>query len=200
MRVLILTHPRSGGFSLLSWISRELNHISYHEPFLNPSHAQTCPDVWHRLDMVMKEDITHLIDAGVDLFRFMESFDRVILHVRTDLRELAISWARQLATGESHLVYEMNEQWISDHAEEISQAEARAVRLQGKILAQKSKCPVPCITTSYEGIYTSKRDIPKLCQFLGISDPQWLDSINPARRLRNGDSTLEEAVRKIRII
>jgi len=200
MRVLILTHPRSGGFSLLSWISRELNHISYHEPFLNPSHAQTCPDVWHRLDMVMKEDITHLIDAGVDLFRFMESFDRVILHVRTDLRELAISWARQLATGESHLVYEMNEQWISDHADEISQAEARAVRLQGKILAQKSKCPVPCVTTSYEGIYTSKRDIPKLCQFLGISDPQWLDSINPARRLRNGDSTLEEAVRKIQII
>ncbi len=200
MRVLILTHPRTGGFSLLSWISRELNHTSYHEPLLSPNHAETYPDVWYRPDAVVKEDITHLLDNGVDIFRFIQSFNRVIFHVRTDLEDLAISWARQLATGESHLVYQMNEQWISAHAAEIAQAKARAVRLQKIILAQKHLCPIPFMTTSYEGIYTTRQDVPKLCQFLGITDPQWLDSIDPARRLRNGDSNLKEASRKIVII
>jgi hypothetical protein len=148
----------------------------------------------------VKEDITHLLDNGVDLFRFIQSFNRVIFHIRTDLEDLAISWARQLATGESHLVYQMNEQWISAHAVEIAQAKVRAVRLQEIILAQKHLCPIPFMTTSYEGVYTTRKDVPKLCQFLGISDPQWLDSIDPARRLRNGDSNLKEAARKIQII
>jgi hypothetical protein len=116
------------------------------------------------------------------------------------LDDLAISWARQLATGESHLVYQMNEEWISDHAQEIAQGKARGVRLQGIILAQKRLCPIPFMTTSYEGVYVTRQDVPKLCQFLGISDPQWLDAINPARRLRNGDSDLKEASRKIGII
>ena len=200
MRVLILTHPRTGGFSLLSWISKELNHDSYHEPFLSPNHAQTYQDMLYTPDVVVKEDITHLLDSGVDLFMFMQSFNRVIFHIRTDLEDLAISWARQLATGESHLVYQMNEQWISAHAGEIAQAKARAVRLQGIILAQKSLCPIPFMTTSYEGVYTTRQDVPKICRFLGISDPQWLDAINPARRLRNGDNRLKEASRKIQII
>jgi hypothetical protein len=200
MRVLILTHPRTGGFSLLSWIARELDHHSYHEPFLSPDHAQTYPDVGYRPDVVVKEDITHLLDLGIDLFRFIQSFDRAIFHIRTDLDDLAISWARQLASGESHLVYEMNEQWISDHAKEIAQAKARGARLQEIILAQKRLCPIPFMATSYEGVYVTRQDVPKIRQFLGISDPQWLDAINPVRRLRNGDASLKKVTKKIRII
>ena len=36
MRLLILTHERSGGMSLLNWLGRELGLNSYHEPFNNP--------------------------------------------------------------------------------------------------------------------------------------------------------------------
>ena len=34
MRILILTHGRSGGLSLSRWIIDELNYTLYHEPFI----------------------------------------------------------------------------------------------------------------------------------------------------------------------
>jgi len=46
MRVLILTHPRSGGMSLMNYIQKELDYLQYHEPFLdNQSHGLTDEDI-----------------------------------------------------------------------------------------------------------------------------------------------------------
>ena len=52
------------------------------------------------------------------------------------------------------------------------------------------------LTTSYEGIYHSGEDISRVCQYLGINDPQWLDVIDPRRRLQGGDPDLPPAVKK----
>ena len=45
MRILILTHPRSGGRSLTKWIANELKCDYIHEPYHN---------VYTRMDDLMK--------------------------------------------------------------------------------------------------------------------------------------------------
>ena len=186
MRILILTHPRSGGFSLLSWISRELGSESYHEPFLNPEHTRAHYNALTRPRACVKEDISHLFSVCLDVKDFVSSFDRVIFHLREDHRSAAISLVRQLESGESHEVYEIDDAWIAAREEKILSKADELRRVTESIIYQQTLSSLPSIRTSYEGVYSSGDDIPKICQFLGITDPQWLDIVNPARRLQNG--------------
>ena len=56
MRILILTHQRSGGLSLMTWISRELNFVFYHEPFsINYYDEGIINDVMNNDNIVVKE-------------------------------------------------------------------------------------------------------------------------------------------------
>jgi hypothetical protein len=197
MRILILTHPRSGGFSLLAWISRELGHIAYHEPFLNPGDAVTHQKVLTGVDLAVKEDISHLIERGVDLPAFILSFDRVVFHIRKDLRSTAISRVKQLESGESHVPYEIDAQWLSEHADRISEQEEELREIQESILEYRRNQD---LVTSYEGVYDTGEDIPPITEHLGISDPQWLDIIHPKRRLQGGDQSLPPASKKIRLL
>ena len=171
---------------MLAWISRELNHESFHEPFLNPKHTRHHYDCLTRPNVVVKEDISHLGSVGLDVKDFVRSFDRVIFHVREDLRAAAISLVRQLEAGESHKIYSMNDFWIAARETQISKSAKDLMGIQSAILYQAVTSPTPSLQTTYEGIYSSGDDITKICQFLDIPDPKWLDMINPARRLQNG--------------
>lgn len=197
MRVLILTHPRSGGFSLLAWISKELGLPSYHEPFLNPQHAQTHMDAWTSPRIAVKEDISHLHISHINVSQYMSTFDRVILHVRKDVHATAISWVRQLESGESHVPYRIDEQWLEEHAVAISQKEMQMRVVQNAILWQENE---HTLSTSYEGIYHSGEDIDRICGYLGISDPQWTDILHPKRRLQGGDPDLPPAIKKPKML
>jgi hypothetical protein len=199
MRILILTHPRSGGFSLLAWISKELNFEAFHEPFLNPKHTRTHYNALISPRVVVKEDISHLVSVGLDVKDFVRSFDRVIFHLREDHRAAAISLVRQLEVGESHVVYPMNAIWIAARETQISKRTKDLMGIHSAILYQAVTSPTPSIQTTYEGIYDSGDDITKICQFLDISDPQWLDMIHPARRLQNG-TPMPPPVRKAKLL
>lgn len=192
MRILILTHPRSGGFNLLAWISKELGSESYHEPLLNPDHVSDQRSALTSPDCVVKEDISHVIDLGLNVGKFIGAFDLVILHIREDRRDTAISWVRQIESGESHKVYEIDDEWIRAREWKIREIETMLMGLQGTILWHGANPVRPCLKTSYEGIYHSGQDIPALCQFLGISEPRWTDLLSPGRRLRNGNHSLSE--------
>ena len=196
MRILILTHPRSGGFSLLSWISRELNCASYHEPLQTGSReiCQIDPNA------VVKEDVSSVLHCFPDLVTFMSKFDRVIFHTRNILRDCAISRVRQLATGESHVVYAIDAAWLAAHEAQIVRTEMEFVGIHGAILSAASRFKGEGITTSYEGVYHSGDDIQRICQFIGVRDPQWTDMLNPKRRLQGGDSALPPAVKKARLL
>jgi hypothetical protein len=45
LRVLILTHPRSGGMSLLQYIKYELGYEEYHEPFFGNGDGMSDKDI-----------------------------------------------------------------------------------------------------------------------------------------------------------
>jgi len=196
MRILILTHPRSGGFNLLSWISRELNYTSYHEPlqtgFMEGSQTE--------LNSVVKEDVSSVLHCFPDLGTYMNRFDRVIFHTRENLRDCAISRVRQLSTGESHKFYKIDALWLADHEAEISHTEMKFRGIQGAILSAAARHKGLGITTSYEGVYHTGVDIERICQLIGLNDPQWTDMLHLKRRLQGGDPDQLPAERKARII
>lgn len=183
MRVLILTHPRSGGFSLLSWISQELGYTAYHEPLQSEFRAlcQYAPNI------AVKEDVSIVLSLFPDLESFISKFDRVIFHTRENLRDCAISRVRQLETGESHVVYAIDAAWLAAHEAQITRTEMESMGIHGAILSAASRFKGIGITTSYEGVYHSGADIQRICQFIGVSDPQWTEIIDPKRRLQGGD-------------
>jgi hypothetical protein len=196
MRILILTHPRSGGFSLLSWISRELNYTSYHEPLQTGfmERSQTEPNC------VVKEDVSSVLHCFSDLSTYMNRFDLVIFHTRETLRDCAISRVRQLETGESHKFYKIDALWLADHEAEISRTEMVFRGIQGAILSAAARHKGVGITTSYEGVYDTGVDIKRICQLIEVRDPQWTDMLHPKRRLQGGDPDQLPAERKARII
>jgi len=195
MRVLILTHPRSGGFSLLSWISRELGYTSYHEPLQSEfrSLIQNTPNV------VVKEDVSSVLLFFPDIDTYMSKFDRVIFHTRENLRDCAISRVRQLETGESHVVYAIDAAWLAAHEAQITRTEMESMGIHGAILSAASHFNGIGITTSYEGVYHSGADIQRICQFIGVSDPQWTEIIDPKRRLQGGDLGLLQSRKKLHL-
>lgn len=200
MRILILTHPRSGGFTFLSWIASELQLKAYHEPLLNPS---ANPDIWNPIlcsDLVIKEHISRFADVGMSIQEVTEGFDKVVFHTREDLHAAGISRAKQHETGDSHLVYHMDMAWEESHSVEIGKASKEISDLRDSVLLQASGCDSPHIITTYCGIYQEFTDIPIITKFLGISDPQWLSIIHPKRRLQNGNSLIDKPRKKIKFI
>jgi len=200
MRILILTHPRSGGFSLLSWLTSEMEQRSYHEPLI---HGPLCDDFRDSLSnpqVIVKEHLQSLVDAGLDPLSFINSFDRVIFHVRTNLEDCSVSTVQQNQTGNSHLPYALDSDWLEIHQEEISRVKSHLAQIQKDILEQSRQCVPPSILTSYEGVYVSGEDIPLILDFLNLYDPQWLDIIHPKRRLRDGDSSLAVPRKKVKLI
>jgi hypothetical protein len=59
---------------------------------------------------------------------------------------------------------------------------------------------VKIISTTYEGIYETKKDISLITDTLGIYDPKWLSVIDPKRRLQNGDPKLSRPKIKPKLI
>lgn len=186
MRILILTHPRSGGFTLLSWISRELGYTSYHEPLQTGfmGESQTEPN------SVVKEDVSSVLHCFPDLGTYINRFDRVIFHTRVNLRDCAISRVSQLERGISHECYKIDALWLAAHEDQISHTEMKLRGIQGVILSAAARHKGIGITTSYEGVYDTGVDIQRICQLIGVSDPQWTDMLDPRRRLQGGDPDL----------
>ena len=78
MRVLILTHPRSGGFSLLKYIVNELKYSQFHEPFNNLTNVEINSKLLVMDDIVVKDFPHHIESKGYNLFDVISKFDKII--------------------------------------------------------------------------------------------------------------------------
>ena len=71
MRVLILTHPRSGGMSLLQYIKYELGYEEYHEPFFNNDNGLTEEQINRELflkdNIIVKDFPFRIVEKGFNV-------------------------------------------------------------------------------------------------------------------------------------
>jgi len=179
MRILLLTHPRSGGLSLMAWIGHELRCPSLHEPFSN---IELIDSVFNFKNVVVKDFPNSIIRCGYDLEEVISKFDKVICHRRESIRDTAISMVRLSDSEQSHYTYKLDDKWLEDKRKVIEEKINEVNDTYGILEELK----FDGINTTYDGVYNTKEDIKKLTEYLRIKEPAWLDILDNKRRLRNG--------------
>ena len=212
MRILILTHPRSGGLCLMNYIQKELNYDQYHEPFFNDGSGLTDEDINTKLfvqdNIVVKDFPFRIKKRGYDLNDVISKFDKVIIHHRGSHRDVAISLTYfQYGYGSKlHEIYEVNNKWIKDNEDKIEQMILETREMFYEIQNMKNE---DCVRTTYDGVYmepmvngtvNEKSDIPKLLRFLNIHNPLYLDILDKRHKLQNGDIGMDDIKVKPKLI
>lgn len=204
MRVLILTHPRSGGMSLLQYIKYELDYEEYHEPFFPNDKGLTEEQINRELfikdNIIVKDFPFRIVEKGFNVGDVISKFDKVILHHRGNRRDVAISllYAELNERGnQMHEPYNITDEWIKDNEYEIEQ---RMNQIKDMFNIIQDLNDDKCLRTTYEGIYDDKSDIPKLLKYLNILDPLYLDILDKRHRLQNGNIGMADVKIKSKLI
>lgn len=186
MRILIITHERSGGYSLTNWISNELNIDMYHEPFFS---LTIDPNIFDNPNCVVKIFPRMPIRFNIKITDFIESFDKIIIHKRKNLIDASISLAyvtkkQNDVNMNYHTTYEIDDIWLKNNNLLINEKLKCIKNFDKDIENLEFK---NYINTTYEGIYNTKEDIIKIKKFLNLKDElKWLDWLDNKRRLRGG--------------
>ena len=203
MRVLILTHPRSGGMSLLQFIKYELVYEEYHEPFFANDSVLTEEQINRELflkdNIIVKDFPFRIVEKGFNVGDVISKFDKVIIHHRGNHRDVAISltYFQENDGNKIHKTYEMTDQWIKDNEGKIEQMMVNTKQMFNEIQDLKNE---NCLRTTYEGIYNDKSDIPKLLKYLNIYNPRYLDILDKRHRLQNGIIGMEDVKVKPKLL
>jgi len=195
MRILVLTHGRSGGLSISRWIQNELRYKLHHEPFIQYDNDFLDNVILKEDNVVIKDFPFNLTLKGYDVYKFIKTFDKVILHKRLNLRDLAISlvngWHRNKKDENKishwHEKYELNEEWIENNIHLIKNEEKDILKRDNLLYQIYDNNDIQGLRTTYENIFENKDDIIKIVQYLGIQKPEWLDILDSRHKLRNGD-------------
>jgi hypothetical protein len=209
MRVLILTHPRSGGMSLLQFITltlnsqKEFNYQMYHEPFGNNMAGLSNKDINKKLlvedNIVVKDFPFHIISRDYNLNDIISKFDKVIIHERDNHKDVAISllYIQENDATKIHKTYKVSDEWVKDNEDNIHQMIKDTEQMYNDI--QNISCD-NCLRTSYDGLYNNKSDIPRLLSFLNIYSSLYLDVLDNRHRLQNGDIGMDDVKVKRKLI
>ena len=190
MRILILTHPRSGGMSILSWLANEMKVRIIHEPELNDSKLKE--DVLNTDDISVKIFPNKVIEFGFNLIEFINKFDKVICHKRTNKRDVAISALKtekdyiKTNKNEWHKPYTLTDECLKENENENEINEYVDIVKEFENILENTPQD-NFLHTTYESIFYDKTSIKPLCKFLEIKNPKWLDILDSSRRLQNGD-------------
>ena len=188
MRVLILTHERSGGMGLLMWLSAELTydnkpHTCYHEPYNNSVGPS---DLFSNHNVLVKEFPESIeTKSQIPLNEFIDTFDYVIRLVRNNTYDASISSTYivcpEIENNSVHNIYSVDKEWIDKNQKEIS---LKQTELENKV--EKLKSINKGILVSYENIYDGKSDIALIKNYLNLSWLRFEEMLNNKYKLRDG--------------
>jgi len=201
MRILILTHPRSGGLSLMNYIHKELDYKQYHEPFNNITDKQINLELLVDDNIVVKDFPYHIESKGYNLIDVISKFDKIIIHHRDNDIDVAISrtYFHTIKGGvkKMHQTYKIDDEWIRNNKNNI---EEMMVDVKKKSDYVRNLSIEGSLKTTYDGIYDNKSDIPKLLEYLGIQDSYYIDILDKRHRLQNGDVGMDNVKVKPKLI
>lgn len=186
-KILIISTPRTGSYSLLLGISYGMGYPKLSEPFNTTLWKTISPLVYEDTSKVIKTIINQVpsydlnaIDYYID---FCKNFDTIILLSRKDLKSASESYAHQTKHSKNnvwHLPYSFNKNGIDlDSAyNECNQMNKNLVDLSKKIDIE---------IDWYEDIYSGNPE--KIDYFLkkhslDLNKEKLLKYINPNKRLR----------------
>jgi hypothetical protein len=192
MKVLIITHQRSGGRSLTNWISNEMKLTMIHEVFNNDMSPELIKKTYTEDNIAVKVICEKLRRRYVDVYDLAQRFDKVICHTRENDMDTAISVVYQLLNPQSglenpswHEIYKIDDKWLSNNQEMLDK-ELEWMQTSRKEIDELN---LDCLRTTYEDVYETKKDIPKLIEYLELNGEPlyYLDILDKRHKLKNGD-------------
>ena len=124
MRILIITHARSGATSLMSWIAFELGYKTlYHEPNLRDS--KIYEKVIDEENVVVKIFPSDVGAIGFDVSKLAKTFNKIIFHTRDSIKDTSISIVagkqnnNDSVESKWHETYEITDEWVIKNEQEI---------------------------------------------------------------------------------
>lgn len=185
MRILILTHARSGGKSILNWVTKEKGYHGYHEP--NIKDGNLFLKILKEDNIVVKLFPAILDEHKVNLGEFIKLFDKVICHHRENMDDVAVSMVYGNERDNKnhnnwHETYDVTDDWLCQNKDKIEEK----LKEVNEIIDRSMSLNINCLKTTYDGIFENKKDITKLIEFLEIKQPFYLDILDKRHRLRGG--------------
>lgn len=189
MRLAIVTHPRSGGFSFLGWLAAELESDSIHEPFREETIS---PHLFTSPNLIVKIFPSEIYSKGLSLVETISQFDFIICHKRMDLEDTSISAVRQSESGISHEVYHVDEEWLLKNKSRINSTKNQILKSHAEIDAVYNMSKTSALKTTYEGLFINRQDREKIHKYLRLENPfRFMDMLDTKRRLRGGTIGME---------
>ena len=186
MRILILSHTRSGSTTLCKWLSKEL------DLFLNetPYDKNTFDDIFKSNNIIRKIVIEEYNPPN----EVIEKFDKVICLSRENNIDSAISFINANNKVRWHDTYEITNEWINDNKNKIIEMVYKYEHLKTYL---KNK---DIFQITYENMYINKTDVNRVISYLNIENPRHLDMIDYDKKYRKDTHNLTHDFKRKNII
>jgi hypothetical protein len=176
VKILILSHTRSGSTTLCKWISKELD-IELDETHYDFKQFNS---VFEKNNIIRKIVIEEYNPSN----EVIEKFDKVICLSRENIIDSAISFINADNKGRWHDTYEITNEWINDNKNKIIETVYKYEHLKNRL---KNK---NLFQTTYENIYINKTDVNKVISYLNIENPKHLDMLDYDKKYRKDTHNL----------
>jgi hypothetical protein len=176
MKILIIANMRSGSTTLLKWLGKELGYKT-----INELHNPIFPVNFdlNSENFIVKEMYHHI----KDIKDYKSNFDKVITLTRNDTYDSAISllFCHEKRNYDYHSKYKIDDNWIANRINEIHRMQDEFISQNNEIISLNE------FHITYEGIFQTKSDIKKLCDYIGLDFKKLKakEIINNNNRYRN---------------
>jgi len=170
MKILIITTRRSGGTSLGTWISKEMELDYVYEPDIT--------DDFIRDNTVVK--LIYYVKHDQQIRDLAKNYDKVIVHKRCDTEKQAESLVVSQITNVHHKRYHVIPDFFSRHKELYdSLCKIKVEKNEGLDRLDFG------IHTEYERIFLNVYGWSSLLEYLEIPKPKYLDLLDSKHKYRD---------------
>ena len=198
MRVLIITHPRSGGTTLTKWLSKELGYNCINEPDYEEANDKIKLAAESDDNIVAKIFPYRLTQNNINVESFIKTYDKVIFHLRTNPLDVAISLVHSKITRNFNLEYTLDNDFIKTNEDKI----IYEIEVVKNFYYQdvKKYFNKDLFYTTYEDVYNTGNDIDKIKNYIGIDKLEYIDLINTKNKYSKSILNLTDLKKEPKII
>jgi len=167
MRIAIISHHRSGSTMFSRWLSFELGYSLILEPYniddWNKNREYNIQNALKQENVIVKY-LYNQFNNQTEIDEVLNNFDKIILLIRKNEKESAISAVYASENKKFHSTYFIDDNWIHNH---IALIENQIINLN--ILKDKIKNIPTGLLVTYENIFEEKTDIDKIKNYIGLN-------------------------------
>jgi len=189
MRILIITHPRSGGTILTQWLSKELGYSFINEPDYEEANDSAKIAANSEDNIVVKIFPYRFTNNNVDVLSLIKTYDKIICHMRSNPLDVAISLTHSLLTKNFNLPYIIDNEFLETNLNLILEQIETVKNFY--YLDVKKYVSIDSLCTTYDDVYNTKKDIDNIKEFIGLNELKFIDMLDVDNKYSKGNLNLD---------